>query len=390
MIRRNGIRIIYGDRPGQMVKELLEALKPEAEIAEDTLIGIKPNLVVAKPSDSGATTSPEIVAGIIEYLKSKGRSNIVIMEGSWVGDRTSEAFRVCGYEDLSREYGVQLIDLQKDKSRTYEADGMRIRVCDHVMKVGYLVNVPVMKGHCQTKMTCALKNMKGCIPDSEKRRFHTMGLHKPIAYLNKIIKQDLIIVDGMNGDLNFEEGGNPVRMNRIFAGKDPVLMDAYAAYLMGFTVEEIPYIGLAEHIGAGTADLENSDIVELNSDILNRETGNTGTNRFGRSRGIMPGIMPVSTPSGRVRQLAAYIIEDCACSACYGSLIHALERLREKGMLGRLEEKLYIGQGFRGKQLNATGIGSCTSGFDRCLKGCPPKARDIVEYLEGSTLKNSY
>ena len=121
------------------------------------------------------------------------------MEGSWVGDRTSEAFRVCGYEDLSREYGVQLIDLQKDKSRTYEADGMRIRVCDHVMKVGYLVNVPVMKGHCQTKMTCALKNMKGCIPDSEKRRFHTMGLHKPIAYLNKIIKQDLIIVDGMNG-----------------------------------------------------------------------------------------------------------------------------------------------------------------------------------------------
>ena len=33
-----------------MVKELLEALKPEAEIAEDTLIGIKPNLVVAKPS----------------------------------------------------------------------------------------------------------------------------------------------------------------------------------------------------------------------------------------------------------------------------------------------------------------------------------------------------
>ena len=71
MIRRNGIRIIYGDRPGQMVKELLEALKPEAEIAEDTLIGIKPNLVVAKPSDSGATTSPEIVARIIEYLKSK-------------------------------------------------------------------------------------------------------------------------------------------------------------------------------------------------------------------------------------------------------------------------------------------------------------------------------
>ena len=24
----------------------------------------------------------------------------------------------------------------------------------------FMINVPVMKGHCQTKITCALKNMK--------------------------------------------------------------------------------------------------------------------------------------------------------------------------------------------------------------------------------------
>ena len=33
--------------------------------------------------------------------------------------------------------------------------------------VDFLINVPVMKGHCQTKITCALKNMKGLIPNSE-------------------------------------------------------------------------------------------------------------------------------------------------------------------------------------------------------------------------------
>jgi uncharacterized protein (DUF362 family) len=92
---RNEIRIIYGDNPKQMVKELLEAVKPEAEIGKNALIGIKPNLVVAKPSSSGATTSPEIVAGVIEYLKAKGCNKIVIMEGSWVGARTSEAFKIC-------------------------------------------------------------------------------------------------------------------------------------------------------------------------------------------------------------------------------------------------------------------------------------------------------
>lgn len=366
IIGKNGIRVIYGDSPKQMVKELLEAIRPEEEIDENALIGIKPNLVLAKPASSGATTSPEIVEALIEYLKSKGRNKIVIMEGSWVGGRTSEAFRVCGYESLSKKHSVPLIDLQKDKFKTYTVEGLEISVCDYPKKVDYLINIPVLKGHCQTNITCALKNMKGCIPNSEKRRFHTMGLHKPIAYLNRLIRQDLIIVDGLNGDLNFEEGGNPVRMNMIFAGKDPVLMDAYAAHLLGFSIEEVPYIKIAESIGVGTADLNKADIVELNGDKPRK-----------------------TAPSRRAQQLSKHIVEDSACSACYGSLIHALDRLDEKGLLGRLKEKLYIGQSFKNVRREGLGVGTCTLGFSKCVKGCPPKARDIVEYLEAHIKQKS-
>ncbi|NLK86493.1 MAG: DUF362 domain-containing protein [Clostridiaceae bacterium] len=359
-MNKNMIRVIYGDDPKAMIMELLNKIKPEEEIDKDMLIGIKPNLVVAKPSGSGATTTPELAAGIVEYLQSKGCKRIAIMEGSWVGDRTSAAFKVCGYEEISRRYNVPLIDLQRDKYSGYDADGVRINVCDSVMKVGYLINMPVLKGHCQTSMTCALKNMKGCIPDSEKRRFHTMGLHRPIAHLSKIIRQDLIIVDGLNGDLNFEEGGNPVRMNRLIAGKDPVLTDSYVAQLMGYDIDEIPYITIAEKIGVGSTDLSNADIQELNRDSS------------------------VSTPlpSRRVQQLAKYISADSACSACYGSLVYALERLDEKGLLGRLKSKLYIGQSYRNISCDGIGIGSCTGRFDSHIAGCPPKARDIVEFLE--------
>ena len=83
-----------------------------------------------------------------------------------------------------------------------------------------------------------------------------------------------------------------------------------------------------------------------------------------------------------VKQLSRYIVEDSACSACYGSLIYALERLDEKGHLNRLKEKIYIGQNFKNKRYDGIGIGSCTSGFDKYVRGCPPKAKDIVEYLE--------
>ncbi|NLM52483.1 MAG: DUF362 domain-containing protein, partial [Firmicutes bacterium] len=193
-----------------------------------------------------------------------------------------------------------------------------------------------------------------------------MGLHKPIAYLNKLIKQNLIIVDGLNGDLNFEEGGNPVQMNRIIAGKDPVLIDTYAAYLLGYSVEEIPYITMAEEIGVGITDLESAEIIELNKDM---------------------GLSKIA-PSRRVQQLARYIVEDSACSACYGSLIYALERLADKGLLNKLKEKLYIGQGYKNKQYDGIGIGSCTAGFNKHVKGCPTKARDIVAFLQSLITEN--
>lgn len=364
-MHKDNIYVIYGDNPKNMILELLSKIEPEKGLPHDTKIGIKPNLVVAKPSTSGATTSPELVEGIIEHFQSKNYRDISILEGSWIGERTSRAFKACGYEDISKEYDVPLIDLQKDSYVEKKVEDERIKICSKMTEVDYLINVPVLKGHCQTNLTCALKNIKGCIPNSEKRRFHTMGLHKPIAYLSKTIKQDLIIVDGIMGDLNFEEGGNPVRMNRILVGSDPVMIDSYSADLLGFDLEEIPYIKMAEDIGVGTTDWDESRVIEFNSDQSTEIRGETG----------------------KARLFTKYIQERDACSACYGSLIHALDRLRTKGLLGRIDSKLYIGQYYKNKTIDSgIGIGQCTKGCPQYVGGCPPTARDIVKYLEETLL----
>ena len=90
-----------------------------------------------------------------------------MLEGSWVGDKTAEAAELCGYYDLSRNYQVEFLDMQKDSSEIYDCAGLELKICDEAMKLDFLINVPVMKGHCQTKITCALKNMKGLIPNTE-------------------------------------------------------------------------------------------------------------------------------------------------------------------------------------------------------------------------------
>lgn len=359
------IVIMYGDQPFEMVESLLNRLNIIDELPRDGVIGIKPNLVLARPSESGATTDPEIVSGIIEYLHTNGFYNIEILESAWLGDDTEEAFRVCGYREISSKFDVPLVDLKRDSSVRVRSGGEVINVCKRATQIGYLINVPVLKAHCQTRLTCALKNLKGCIPDSEKRRFHDMGLHRPIARLSTIIKTDLVVVDGIVGDLTFEEGGTPVKMNRIIAGKDPVLMDAYAATLIGYSPDDIGYIPLAEEMGVGTTDLKRAKIFEINQ---GEDTG-------------------FHIPSTRkVEMLSGFVNEDRACSACFGSLIHALQRLSERGALSDLKEKVSIGQGFKKTTGKGTGIGTCTKGLNTSLKGCPPNAQEIVSFLLDSAI----
>jgi uncharacterized protein (DUF362 family) len=365
-MEKNEIFVIYGKDIAAMTIRLAQEADLAALIGDrGKRIGLKPNLVTAKPASGDATTHPEIAEGLIAYLKKNGFNNLAILEGSWTGGSTAEAFKVCGYRKLAGETGVQLIDTKHDKTKTCDCKGIKLEICESALSIDFMINLPVMKGHCQTKFTCALKNNKGIIPDREKSRYHTMGLHKPIAHLNTVARNDFIIVDGICGDPDFELGGNPLYSGRLFAARDPVLCDAWAAAQMGYALDDIPYIGLAEKLKVGNADIHTAKVRELNSaNAQNRAQLNANA---------------ASSPGGKVRQLAPYIAEDNSCSACYASLVFALSSMN-RAKLDRLTEKICVGQGFQGKQGNF-GIGQCCAGFKQFCPGCPPSGADVLNFL---------
>ena len=378
-MKKNEIYKIYGRNYKEMTKSLLEASDLSDRIPSGSHIGIKPNLVSPTPAEYGATTHPEVVAGIIEYLQEHGEKHITILESSWIGDKTSDAYEYCGYRQLSEIYQVPLRDLQKEKSSPTDCAGMKLRICDRVNDIDFLINVPVMKGHGQTKITCALKNMKGLIPNGEKRHFHTMGLHQPIAHLNSRIHQDFIVVDHICGDLELEDGGNPIEKNCIMTALDPVLMDAYVCHLLGYDVEEVPYIGLSEALGVGSKDLSDCQIT-----ILKNVSGTEKLRTFSALEEDW--FDPAGSPSENLLDIS-YAIEDAdSCSACYASLAPAILRLKEEGLydelLAKLSGKICIGQGFSG-QTGRIGVGQCCRNFDQYVPGCPPEEEEVYEFLKG-------
>lgn len=333
-------------------------------------IAVKPNLVTPSPADFGATTHKEIVEALIRYLQAAGFSDITVMEGSWVGDSTKEAFELLGYRKLADRLGVRLIDTKQEPGVEVEAGKMKLHVCRCAMETDFLINVPVLKGHCQTKMTCALKNMKGLIPDTEKRRFHRLGLHQPIACLNAALHQDFILVDDICGDPDFEEGGNPWERHMLLAGTDPVLMDCYAAWELGYAATDIPYITMAADLGAGCLCQKQLPVKDIS--VVSQRENERATGRF------------EFKPRRRDQAYldVAYAVEDAdTCSACYASLTEALYRLKEEGIILRLGDKLSIGQGMREKT-GKYGIGACTKHFINSVPGCPPDPDRIYETLK--------
>ena len=376
-MKKNQILRIYGTSYKEMTKFLLEEAGLDGQIGDrQRRIAIKPNLVNTTPAELGATTHPEVVAGIIEYLQERGFGNLQLIESSWVGDKTTDAIRECGYDRLMDRYGIPFVDVQQETSRKEDCAGMQLRITNGYQPSDFLINVPVLKGHCQTKMTCALKNMKGLIPSSEKRRFHTMGLHKPIAHLSAAIRQDFIVVDHICGDLDFEDGGNPVVRNCVMVGMDPVLVDSFACKLLHYQAADVPYVVMAEQLGSGSTDLSGLEVVSYHwaeeREKMQRQAVKLDADQAEASERLSRGHKLVEVQNA--------VAEIDSCSACYGTLIPVLDRLREEGLLDRLPDRICIGQGYRGKT-GLLGVGNCTAGFQHSVKGCPPTEEDIYAFL---------
>lgn len=333
---------------------------------------LKPNLVVSSPASGGATTTPAIAEGLIEWLADNGFSNVIIAEGSWVGDSTARAFQVCGYTALAQKYNIPLIDLQKDSSVTRETPIGEFKICKTIAdleeKGGSLINLPLLKGHGQTRMTCALKNLKGCIPNAEKRRYHTLGVHKPVAYLNTLIKQAFALVDGLNPDPCWEEGGSPQKRDLLLLAKDPVAIDSYACRLLGFLDEDVEYLSFSDKLGIGEGHTSDEEVINLDGTAIEK-------------------IFHSHVQSGVKKWIDSTVDQRSACSSCFGHLSSALRYIQEEypDRITQSFPSLCIGQEFKGKSLSSTqrGIGICTvSEGNKALRGCPPSKESILAFLK--------
>jgi uncharacterized protein (DUF362 family) len=119
------------------------------------------------------------------------------------------------------------------------------------MEADYLVNLPKIKTEGHVKVTLSIKNLFGIPQRKKKNRLHNK-LNEILPYLAGVVKNDLIIVDGIvamegNGPII----GTPVDLGVIVGGRNPVSVDAICCALMGVNPNKVPYLSKANKMGLG-------------------------------------------------------------------------------------------------------------------------------------------
>jgi uncharacterized protein (DUF362 family) len=269
MVYVTKVAIVKGTKPVDVTVKALRMIDIDEVLSEEKPILVKPNYIDASHPSTGITTDSRVIEGVIKFLKNRGVKKIVIGEGSGFGD-TFKAFKVAGVDEVAKRWNVGLVDLNKDEFVEVNPPSplalKRVKIAKTALE-STIISVPKLKPHRMTDVTLSIKNMMGVI--SPKGSMHRR-LNKNIVDLASIVKPSIAVVDGIVAGEGHETSVNPVEMNLIIAGTDPVAVDAVGAAVMGINPKNVKHLRLAERKGLGTCNLEQIEIVgEVGESIEN-------------------------------------------------------------------------------------------------------------------------
>ena len=214
---------------------------------------IKPNICFRHKimPPYGMVTTSRIIEGVIQLLFEHGCKDISIGEGAIIGvfdelePYTKRGFKGTGIDKIAEKYGVKLIDFNQGPSHELDLGGVKVQVSRAALDTDFLINIPVLKTHFQTKVSLGFKNLKGCLSQDSKKRFHiSKRLDTLICHLNEAIKSNLVIIDGI---YMLEKGpetlvGVAHRKDLIIASPDIFDCDVVGATILGIDPAQVDYL----------------------------------------------------------------------------------------------------------------------------------------------------
>ncbi len=282
-------------------RRILEGMQIELE---GEAAALKPNVTggehFADP-ESGITTHPSFVQGMLEYLLEHGlapAAGCILEDPRDTDDDEPRHWRGTGYPEVAEATGVALrcpttdtcVELPVARPLAFTALKVsRLAVAPRTV----LFNIPKLKTHNLAITSLCIKNLMGLVNVFDRhycaQAWHELpaevtantrprhlwfdaamhlrfqeGLARRLADTARVIRPRINVVEGVVG----REGSGFLRgrnrpLGLAIAGVNPVVVDTVASYLMGFDPRAVAYLRIAADAGLGTNDLAAIRVYEL-------------------------------------------------------------------------------------------------------------------------------
>ena len=240
----------------------------ETFIKKGDRVLLKVNAAFASPAMLSATTHPAIIAEMTTLCYGAGAASVAVTDNP-INDPAS-CFTLTGIAEAARSAGAKVILPRAElfKSLTVpQAKLIRNRpvLYEPLVNITKIIGMAPVKDHHRSGASMVMKNWYGLL--GGRRNIFHQDINTIIMELAMMVNPSLVILDGtMSMMTNGPTGGSLSDLkqtNTMIVGTDQVAADAFGATLLDRTLNDLPFIAMAEAAGLGTADYRSLDPVEL-------------------------------------------------------------------------------------------------------------------------------
>ncbi|MFC1822731.1 DUF362 domain-containing protein [Thermodesulfobacteriota bacterium] len=260
-------KVVVRNAEYENATQVLEGIFDEFGIdLKNKSVLLKPNFGAAVGPEKAASTDARLVKSVLD-VSLKQTEDVVI------GDNP-------GNLDQGAMYTVKMtgiLDIAGDHYYNISKEGEfidigseiipRVFISKKVAEVDYLINIPKMKTHVLSGISCCIKNLYGYVVGAMKSRYHgeSNGLKRLTQLwldLYKYRTPDFHVVDAI---IAMEGGGpthgDPRKVGKIIAGENGMEIDVVLTAMMGWDPKKIKKLQMAHEQGLGEIELDKIEIV---------------------------------------------------------------------------------------------------------------------------------
>jgi len=208
----------------------------------------------------------------VVLFKERGIDDITIGEGIVTNtprdrETPAHAFESLGYNVLKKRFGIKYINVFERPFDTIDCgSGVVLNFNTDILHSDFVINLPVLKTHNQTKVSLGIKNLKGMIDINSRKKSHSADLKKDLNYhvarLANKMPPMFILLDGI---YTLERGpgydGKVRRSNILVASSDVLSADIVGTKVLGYEPSDIPHLVHAAQDRQRPLDLSDIQVV---------------------------------------------------------------------------------------------------------------------------------